>query len=87
MDEKVLFVLNTLYVYSAEQNSHPPQLPPRNIPLDVKDSDSKTSEQASKSLSDIYLAKLQHMDLSMYGHNYRQLQCLLYLQQHYKSRI
>lgn len=48
-----------------EQNSHPPQLPPRNIPLDVKDSDSKTSEQASKSLSDIYLAKLQHMDLSM----------------------
>lgn len=83
MEEKVLFVLNTLYVYSAEQNSHPPQLPPRNIPLD---SDSKTSEQASKSLSDIYLAKLQHMDLSMYGHNYRQLRCLLYLQ-HYKSTI
>uniref|UniRef100_A0A3P8R6G2 phosphatidylinositol-3,4,5-trisphosphate 5-phosphatase n=1 Tax=Astatotilapia calliptera TaxID=8154 RepID=A0A3P8R6G2_ASTCA len=48
-----------------EQNSHPPQLPPRNIPLDVKDGDSKTSEQASKSLSDIYLAKLQHMDLSI----------------------
>uniref|UniRef100_A0A3Q0RCK6 phosphatidylinositol-3,4,5-trisphosphate 5-phosphatase n=1 Tax=Amphilophus citrinellus TaxID=61819 RepID=A0A3Q0RCK6_AMPCI len=48
-----------------EPNSLPPQLPPRNIPLDVKDGDTKTSEQASKSISDTYLARLQHMDLSV----------------------
>lgn len=55
---------------SAEPNSLPPQLPPRNIPLDVKDCDAKTSEQASKSISDAYMARLQHMDLSVYGHIY-----------------
>ncbi|XP_030584033.1 phosphatidylinositol 3,4,5-trisphosphate 5-phosphatase 1 [Archocentrus centrarchus] len=48
-----------------EPNSLPPQLPPRNIPLDVKDGDTKTSEQASKSITDTYLARLQHMDLSV----------------------
>ncbi|XP_047442354.1 phosphatidylinositol 3,4,5-trisphosphate 5-phosphatase 1 [Mugil cephalus] len=44
--------------------NHPPQLPPRIFPTDVKDSDFKTSEQASKSLSDTYMMRLQHMDLS-----------------------
>ncbi|XP_028259606.1 phosphatidylinositol 3,4,5-trisphosphate 5-phosphatase 1 [Parambassis ranga] len=47
-----------------EANSHPPQLPPRNFTGDGKESDAKSSEQAVKSLSDIYLMRLQHMDLS-----------------------
>ncbi|XP_039985003.1 phosphatidylinositol 3,4,5-trisphosphate 5-phosphatase 1 [Xiphias gladius] len=48
-----------------ESNNIPPQLPPRNFTgNDVKDSDSKSSEQACKSLSDTYLMRLQHMDLS-----------------------
>ncbi|XP_071343252.1 phosphatidylinositol 3,4,5-trisphosphate 5-phosphatase 1 [Trachinotus anak] len=48
----------------AEPNNLPPQLPPRNFPNDVKDSDFKSSEQACKSLSDTYLMRLQHMDRS-----------------------
>lgn len=52
---------------AAESNSLPPQLPPRKFPLnDVKDSDSKSPEPACKSLSDTYLMRLQHMDLSAY---------------------
>ncbi|XP_022615006.1 phosphatidylinositol 3,4,5-trisphosphate 5-phosphatase 1 [Seriola dumerili] len=48
-----------------ETNNLPPQLPPRNFPAnDMKDGDSKSSEQACKSLSDTYLMRLQHMDLS-----------------------
>ncbi|KAM4574408.1 phosphatidylinositol 3,4,5-trisphosphate 5-phosphatase 1 isoform 1-T1 [Fundulus diaphanus] len=47
-----------------EPNSHPPQLPPRNFMADAKESESKTSEQATKSLSDMYLMRLQHIDLS-----------------------
>uniref|UniRef100_A0A665U1Z2 phosphatidylinositol-3,4,5-trisphosphate 5-phosphatase n=1 Tax=Echeneis naucrates TaxID=173247 RepID=A0A665U1Z2_ECHNA len=48
-----------------ESNNLPPQLPPRNFGAnDVKESDTKSSEQPCKSLSDIYLARLQHMDLS-----------------------
>uniref|UniRef100_A0A4W6DLN3 phosphatidylinositol-3,4,5-trisphosphate 5-phosphatase n=1 Tax=Lates calcarifer TaxID=8187 RepID=A0A4W6DLN3_LATCA len=47
-----------------ESNNLPPQLPPRNFTAnDVKDND-KSSEQACKSLSDTYLMRLQHMDLS-----------------------
>lgn len=53
----------------TESNNLPPQLPPRNFGAnDVKDSDPKSSEQACKSLSDTYLMRLQHMDLSAYGH-------------------
>uniref|UniRef100_A0A3P9PRC6 phosphatidylinositol-3,4,5-trisphosphate 5-phosphatase n=1 Tax=Poecilia reticulata TaxID=8081 RepID=A0A3P9PRC6_POERE len=47
-----------------ESNSLPPQLPPRNFLADTKESETKTSEQATKSLSDTYLMRLQHMDLS-----------------------
>ncbi|XP_054458554.1 phosphatidylinositol 3,4,5-trisphosphate 5-phosphatase 1 [Anoplopoma fimbria] len=49
-----------------ESNNLPPQLPPRNfLANDVKDGDPKSSEQACKSLSDTYLMRLQHMDLSI----------------------
>ncbi|XP_029938564.1 phosphatidylinositol 3,4,5-trisphosphate 5-phosphatase 1 [Salarias fasciatus] len=48
----------------TEANSHRPQLPPRNFTADVKESDSKTSDQACKTLSDIYVTRLQQMDLS-----------------------
>ncbi|XP_072246198.1 phosphatidylinositol 3,4,5-trisphosphate 5-phosphatase 1 [Leuresthes tenuis] len=48
-----------------EANNHPPQLPPRNFTADGKECESKTSEQASKSLSETYLMRLQHMDLSI----------------------
>ncbi|XP_047231890.1 phosphatidylinositol 3,4,5-trisphosphate 5-phosphatase 1 isoform X2 [Girardinichthys multiradiatus] len=47
-----------------ESNNHPPQLPPRNFMADGKESESKTSEQATKSLLDTYLTRLQHIDLS-----------------------
>uniref|UniRef100_A0A3B5LAQ2 Inositol polyphosphate-5-phosphatase D n=1 Tax=Xiphophorus couchianus TaxID=32473 RepID=A0A3B5LAQ2_9TELE len=47
-----------------ESNSLPPQLPPRNFLADAKESETKTSEQATKSLSDTYLMRLQHIDLS-----------------------
>ncbi|MEQ2289100.1 hypothetical protein AMECASPLE_029609 [Ameca splendens] len=47
-----------------ESNNHPPQLPPRNFTADGKESESKTSEQATKSLLDTYLTRLQHIDLS-----------------------
>ncbi|KAL6108524.1 inpp5d [Pungitius sinensis] len=43
----------------------PPQLPPRNfLANDGKDSEPRSSEQGSKSLSDTYLTRLQHMDTS-----------------------
>ncbi|XP_020487590.1 phosphatidylinositol 3,4,5-trisphosphate 5-phosphatase 1 [Labrus bergylta] len=43
----------------------PPQLPPRNFAAnDVKEYDPKSSEQACNSLTDTYLMRLQHMDLS-----------------------
>lgn len=51
----------------AEAYNLPPQLPPRII-NDVKDSDPKCSEQPCKSLQDVYLARLQHMNLSGYAH-------------------
>nr|XP_046248316.1 phosphatidylinositol 3,4,5-trisphosphate 5-phosphatase 1 [Scatophagus argus] len=48
-----------------ESSNLPPQLPPRNIIInDVKDSDSKPSEPAYKSISDTCLMRLQHIDLS-----------------------
>uniref|UniRef100_A0A668A7I7 phosphatidylinositol-3,4,5-trisphosphate 5-phosphatase n=1 Tax=Myripristis murdjan TaxID=586833 RepID=A0A668A7I7_9TELE len=48
-----------------EPNNHPPQLPPRNFaPNEVKDGDSKSSEQVGMSLSDIFLQRLQHVDMS-----------------------
>lgn len=45
----------------ASEPSLPPQLPPRNF-NDVKENDS--FDQSCKSLSDTYLMRLQHMDLS-----------------------
>ncbi|XP_017279043.1 phosphatidylinositol 3,4,5-trisphosphate 5-phosphatase 1 [Kryptolebias marmoratus] len=48
-----------------EVGNNPPQLPPRNFMADMKESESKNSEQPSKSLSDMYLMRLQHMDLSI----------------------
>lgn len=50
-----------------ESNSLPPQLPPRHFLADAKESETKTSEQATKALSDTYLMRLQHIDLSAYG--------------------
>ncbi|XP_074524143.1 phosphatidylinositol 3,4,5-trisphosphate 5-phosphatase 1 [Halichoeres trimaculatus] len=48
-----------------ESNNLPPQLPPRNFAAnDVKDGDLKSSEQGSKSLSETFLMRLQHMDLT-----------------------
>ncbi|KAK7889047.1 hypothetical protein WMY93_024607 [Mugilogobius chulae] len=41
------------------ESSLPPQLPPRNFTNDTKE------EQVTKSLSDTYMARLQHMDLSI----------------------
>ncbi|KAF7663119.1 hypothetical protein LDENG_00218160 [Lucifuga dentata] len=47
-----------------DPNNNPPQLPPRNFTAnDVKDGDPK-SEQACMSLSETYLQRLQHMDMS-----------------------
>ncbi|XP_041647528.1 phosphatidylinositol 3,4,5-trisphosphate 5-phosphatase 1 isoform X2 [Cheilinus undulatus] len=49
----------------SESNNLPPQLPPRNFSAnDLKESDQKTSEQGCKSLSETFLMRLQHMDLS-----------------------
>ncbi|XP_053285691.1 phosphatidylinositol 3,4,5-trisphosphate 5-phosphatase 1 [Pleuronectes platessa] len=49
-----------------ESNSLPPQLPPRNFSTnDVKDSDSKSSEQPCKSLSETFQMRLQSIDLSV----------------------
>ncbi|XP_072294353.1 phosphatidylinositol 3,4,5-trisphosphate 5-phosphatase 1 [Eucyclogobius newberryi] len=42
-------------------SSLPPQLPPRNFST----SDTKDTEQVTKSLSDTYMARLQHMDISI----------------------
>ncbi|XP_056132102.1 phosphatidylinositol 3,4,5-trisphosphate 5-phosphatase 1 isoform X2 [Lampris incognitus] len=51
-----------------EPNNQPPQLPPRNFTAsDVKEShhgDSKSSDHASMSLSDMYLQRLQQLDMS-----------------------
>uniref|UniRef100_A0A7N8XG99 phosphatidylinositol-3,4,5-trisphosphate 5-phosphatase n=1 Tax=Mastacembelus armatus TaxID=205130 RepID=A0A7N8XG99_9TELE len=55
-----------------ESNSLPPQLPPRNFPADMKDSDSKPFEQACKSLSETYLMRLQHLDLSVIPEDHQQ---------------
>lgn len=53
----------------AEPSHLPPQLPPRNFfANDVKDSEPKTAEPACKSLPDLLLMRLQHMDMSTYGH-------------------
>ncbi|XP_077963753.1 phosphatidylinositol 3,4,5-trisphosphate 5-phosphatase 1 isoform X2 [Gasterosteus aculeatus] len=50
----------------AESNNLPPQLPPRNfLANDGKDGEPKSSEQSCKSLSDTYLMRLQHMDMSI----------------------
>ncbi|XP_054646541.1 phosphatidylinositol 3,4,5-trisphosphate 5-phosphatase 1 isoform X2 [Dunckerocampus dactyliophorus] len=49
-----------------ESNNPPPQLPPRNLPaIEVKDDDIKSCEQGHKGLSDTFLMRLQHMDMSM----------------------
>lgn len=49
----------------SESSDLPPQLPPRNFSAtDVKDGDLKSAEQSCKSLSETYLMRLQHMDLS-----------------------
>lgn len=65
IDQRVEIQLRNMYwlkPFPSTEPNQPPQLPPRNFPVnDVKD-----SEQASKSLSDTYLARLQHMDLSMF---------------------
>ncbi|XP_061636115.1 phosphatidylinositol 3,4,5-trisphosphate 5-phosphatase 1 [Phyllopteryx taeniolatus] len=48
-----------------DSNNPPPQLPPRNYTAnDLKDGDVKSCEQSSKSLSDTFLMRLQHMDMS-----------------------
>uniref|UniRef100_UPI0037E90BDC phosphatidylinositol 3,4,5-trisphosphate 5-phosphatase 1 n=1 Tax=Semicossyphus pulcher TaxID=241346 RepID=UPI0037E90BDC len=53
------------YEEEPESSNLPPELPPRNFAAnDVKDSDPRSSEQGCKSLSETYLMRLQHMDLS-----------------------
>lgn len=62
---------HTLCLCPAESNSLPPQLPPRTFTAnDVKDSEPKSSEQLSTTLSDTFLMRLQHMDMSTYVHSY-----------------
>ncbi|XP_041862783.1 phosphatidylinositol 3,4,5-trisphosphate 5-phosphatase 1 isoform X2 [Melanotaenia boesemani] len=65
-----------------ESNNNPPQLPPRNFPAESKESESKTSEQASKSLSDTYLMKLQHMDLSILSEEHQ-----MAIQEYFRTSI
>ncbi|XP_053178161.1 phosphatidylinositol 3,4,5-trisphosphate 5-phosphatase 1 isoform X1 [Scomber japonicus] len=62
-----------------ESNSLPPQLPPRNFgPNDVKES----PEQACKSLSDTYLMRLQHMDMSAVPEEHQQA-----IQEYFRNSI
>ncbi|KAK2835959.1 hypothetical protein Q5P01_016443 [Channa striata] len=64
-----------------EPNSLPPQLPPRNFPAnDVKDND--IAEQPHKSLSDTYVMRLQHMDLSIIPEEQRTA-----MQEYFKTSI
>ncbi|XP_034560241.1 phosphatidylinositol 3,4,5-trisphosphate 5-phosphatase 1 [Notolabrus celidotus] len=52
-------------VEEAPESNLPPQLPPRNFGAnDVKDTDPRFSELACNSVSETYLTRLQHMDLS-----------------------
>ncbi|XP_060886531.1 phosphatidylinositol 3,4,5-trisphosphate 5-phosphatase 1 isoform X1 [Labrus mixtus] len=61
----------------------PPQLPPRNFAAnDVKEYDPKSSEQACKSLTDTYLMRLQHMDLSSVPEEH-----LLAIQEYFRTSI
>ncbi|XP_061153063.1 phosphatidylinositol 3,4,5-trisphosphate 5-phosphatase 1 [Syngnathus typhle] len=48
-----------------ESNNPPPQLPPRTFMAnDLKDGDTRSSDQVEKSLSDTFLMRLQHMDMT-----------------------
>lgn len=66
----------------TETGGHPPQLPPRNFTADVKDGDSKTSDQPWKSLSDICRTRLQQMDLTTIPEEHK-----LAIQEYFKNSI
>lgn len=57
------------------ESSLPPQLPPRNF-------STSDTEQATKSLSDTYLARLQHMDLSILQEEHQ-----MALQEYFRTSI
>uniref|UniRef100_A0A3P8TS77 phosphatidylinositol-3,4,5-trisphosphate 5-phosphatase n=1 Tax=Amphiprion percula TaxID=161767 RepID=A0A3P8TS77_AMPPE len=61
-----------------EPDSLPPQLPPRHFTAD----DSKASEQPCKSLSDTYLMRLQHLDLSTIPEDHQ-----VAIQEYFRSSI
>ncbi|XP_043984741.1 phosphatidylinositol 3,4,5-trisphosphate 5-phosphatase 1 isoform X1 [Gambusia affinis] len=65
-----------------ESNSLPPQLPPRHFLADAKESETKTSEQATKALSDTYLMRLQHIDLSALSEEHQ-----LAIQEYFRTSI
>lgn len=66
-----------------ESNDLPPQLPPRNFsPNDLKDGDQKSPESACKSLSDTYLMRLQHVDLSSVPEEYQ-----MAIQEYFRNSI
>ncbi|KAM9385055.1 phosphatidylinositol 3,4,5-trisphosphate 5-phosphatase 1 [Pholidichthys leucotaenia] len=66
-------------VEEEPESDLPPQLPPRNF---AADSDSKTSEQACKTLSDTFLMRLQHMDLSVLPEEHQ-----MAIQEYFRSSI
>uniref|UniRef100_A0A8C7Z002 phosphatidylinositol-3,4,5-trisphosphate 5-phosphatase n=1 Tax=Oryzias sinensis TaxID=183150 RepID=A0A8C7Z002_9TELE len=65
-----------------ECSNLPPQLPPRKISPDLKENDSKTLEQASKSLSDTYQMRLQHVDMSHLSEEHQ-----MALQEYFRTSI
>ncbi|KAM6921746.1 phosphatidylinositol 3,4,5-trisphosphate 5-phosphatase 1 [Xenentodon cancila] len=65
-----------------ESSHHPPQLPPRNFTADAKENESKTCEQSCKSLSDTYLMRLQHMDLSVLSEEHQ-----MAIQEYFRTSI
>ncbi|KAM3619855.1 uncharacterized protein V6R79_014724 [Siganus canaliculatus] len=70
-------------VDDEDYNNPPPQLPPRNfLTLDVKDTDPKSPDQPCKSLSDTYLMRLQHVDLSTVPEDHQ-----LAIQEYFRTSI
>uniref|UniRef100_A0A3P9JHT3 phosphatidylinositol-3,4,5-trisphosphate 5-phosphatase n=1 Tax=Oryzias latipes TaxID=8090 RepID=A0A3P9JHT3_ORYLA len=65
-----------------ESSNLPPQLPPRKISPDLKENDSKTLEQPSKSLSDTYQMRLQHVDMSHLSEEHQ-----MALQEYFRTSI
>ncbi|XP_034036568.1 phosphatidylinositol 3,4,5-trisphosphate 5-phosphatase 1 isoform X2 [Thalassophryne amazonica] len=66
-----------------ESSDQPPQLPPRTFSAnELKDSDTKSSEPACKSLSEIYMMRLQHTDMSTLSEDHQKA-----IQEYFMSSI